>query len=115
MPVSDFDPIDLEDFLGGIVSLPKELSRLCVNCVTQGNYDLPLAIAAFVSELYSAFQMLNLRNDALRKRYDAIKYELQKIEEVVYDIRVRGLAGKTSSSTAAAPSAADAGSAMMQP
>jgi hypothetical protein len=95
--------IDVEDYLIGVTALPKELSRLCVNCVTRGNYELPQTISNFVSDLYSAFQILNLRNDALRKKYDAIKYDLTSIEQVMYDISVRRLAaGAAASSSAAA-------------
>ena len=35
--------------------------------------------------------MLNLKNDNLRKRFDSIKYDLKKVEEVVYDLSIRGL------------------------
>ena len=35
--------------------------------------------------------MLNLKNDALRKKFDSIKYDLKKVEEVVYDLSIRGL------------------------
>ena len=33
----------------------------------------------------------NLKNDILRRRYDALKYDLKKVEEVVYDLRIRGM------------------------
>lgn len=39
----------------------------------------------------AGFRLLNLKNDHLRKRFDALKYDLKKIEEVVYDISIRGL------------------------
>jgi hypothetical protein len=51
-----------------------------MNCVRFGNYKLPPVINAFVSDLYSGFRLLNLRNDALRRRFDSIKYDVQKIE-----------------------------------
>jgi hypothetical protein len=35
--------------------------------------------------------MLNLKNDTLRKKFDSIKYDLKKVEEVVYDLSIRGL------------------------
>lgn len=49
------------------------------------------------------FAQLNLRNDALRRKFDGIKYDLQKIEEVLYDMTVRGLGkdGGTAATTAA--------------
>ena len=39
----------------------------------------------------SGFRLLNLKNDSLRKRFDALKYDLKKVEEVVYDLTIRGL------------------------
>jgi hypothetical protein len=46
-----------------------------------GNYSRPLAISRFVKELSTAFSILNLKNDNLRKRFDSIKYDVKKIEE----------------------------------
>lgn len=58
-------------------------SRLAINSVTLGNFQRPLAISRFVKELSNAFQILNLKNDNLRKRFDSIKYDVKKIEEGV--------------------------------
>ena len=74
-------------------------SRLAVNSVTTGDYDRPVRIGAFVSELDSGFRLLNLKNDSLRKRFDGLKYDVKKIEEVVYDIRIRGLSSTKTDST----------------
>ena len=46
-----------------------------------GNYKRPVVISQFVKELSSCFQILNLKNDNLRKRFDSIKYDVKKIEE----------------------------------
>jgi hypothetical protein len=62
-----------------------------VNSVTNGNYDRPIEIAKFVNELHAGFRLLNLKNDMLRKRFDGLKYDVKKIEEVVYDLCIRGL------------------------
>ncbi|XP_013405360.1 translin [Lingula anatina] len=83
--------IDLDDFLMGLLQLASELSRLAVNSVTAGDYGRPMRIAKFVGELDSGFRLLNLKNDSLRKRFDALKYDLKKVEEVVYDVTIRGL------------------------
>ena len=58
-------------------------------------FDEPLKISKFVSELYAGFQLLTLKNDGLRKRFDGIKYDLKKIEEVVYDVSIRKLTSKS--------------------
>jgi hypothetical protein len=64
-----------------------------------GNFEEPYKIHAFVGNVFTGFSMvcslpsltashipdypsqLNLKNDALRKRFDGLKYDLKKIEE----------------------------------
>lgn len=83
--------LDLEEFLMGLLQLSSELSRFAVNSVTFGDYTKPIRIAQFVNELNAGFRLLNLKNDNLRKRFDALKYDVKKVEEVVYDLSIRGL------------------------
>ena len=81
--------------------------------MTLGDYQVPLRISQFVKDLHAGFQVLNLKNDILRKRSDSIKYsvsvplpgqndkpitdadvaflKVKKIEEVVYDLSLRNL------------------------
>lgn len=75
----------------GLLQLVSELSRFAINSVTLGDFGRPLNISHFVADLHAGFRLLNLKNDALRKRFDALKYDVKKIEEVVYDISLRGL------------------------
>ncbi|EPQ54488.1 Translin [Gloeophyllum trabeum ATCC 11539] len=81
-----------EDYLHGLITLVNELSRLAVNAVTLGNYEEPIRISKFVKDLFAGFSMLNLKNDTLRRRFDSLKYDIKKIEEVVYDVSLRKLA-----------------------
>lgn len=83
--------LDIEDYLMGLLQLATELSRFAVNSVTQGDYERPLSISRFVADLNSGFRLLNMKNDGLRKRFDTLKYDVKKIEEIVYDISIRGL------------------------
>lgn len=86
--------IDLDDYLMGILNLTSELSRLAMNAVTAGDYSKPLKISRFIGELDSGFRLLNLKNDHLRKRFDGLKYDVKRCEEVVYDLTIRGLVKK---------------------
>uniref|UniRef100_T1JBZ9 Translin n=1 Tax=Strigamia maritima TaxID=126957 RepID=T1JBZ9_STRMM len=86
--------LELDDYLMGLLSLASELSRFTVNSVTSGDYARPLRISKFMNELNAGFRLLNLKNDGLRKRYDSLKYEIKKVEEVVYDLSIRGLKPK---------------------
>ncbi|KAJ7459855.1 Translin [Mycena latifolia] len=83
--------LPVEDYLHGLISMVNELSRYAVNAVTLGNFEEPMRISTFVKDIFSGFTMLNLKNDTLRRRFDSLKYDLKKIEEVVYDVSLRKL------------------------
>uniref|UniRef100_A0A7N0R9E4 Translin family protein n=1 Tax=Kalanchoe fedtschenkoi TaxID=63787 RepID=A0A7N0R9E4_KALFE len=84
--------LDIEEYLIGICFMSNELPRYVVNQVTTGDYDCPRKVLKFLTDLHAAFRMLNLRNDFLRKKFDGMKYDLRKVEEVYYDVKIRGLA-----------------------
>ncbi|KAI6655740.1 hypothetical protein LOD99_1882 [Oopsacas minuta] len=92
---SDKFNLTLEDYLVGVLILASELSRLTVNSVIQGDYQRPYDIFKFVSELNAGFKLLHFKNDHLRKKYDSLKYDIRRIEEVVYDLTLRGLIPET--------------------
>ncbi|MCJ1365531.1 hypothetical protein MMC16_004654 [Acarospora aff. strigata] len=83
--------LTIEEYLQSLISLIEELARLAVNAVTLGDYHRPLQISQFVKDLHAGFQILNLKNDSLRRRSDSIKYNVKKIEDVVYDLSLRNL------------------------
>ncbi len=66
-------------------------SRLAVNSVILEDYQRPFDISSFISEVTAGFRLLNLKNDGLRKKFDSLKYDVKKVEEIVYDISIRGL------------------------
>lgn len=86
--------LDLEMYLMGILQMVSELSRFAINSVTLGDYNRVLSLQSFVGNINSGFRLLNLKNDALRKRFDSLKYDVKKIEEIVYDLTIRGLIQK---------------------
>lgn len=88
---SDF-ALDIEDYLTGLCFMSNEFPRYVVNRVTAGDYDCPKKVLTFLTDLHAAFRMLNLRNDFLRKKFDGMKYDLRRVEEVYYDVKIRGLA-----------------------
>ena len=50
-----------------------------------------MAISKFIKDVHAGFQILNLKNDSLRKRSDGVKYRVKEVEDVVYDLSLRGL------------------------
>lgn len=73
---SDVFHMTIEEYLHSLISLIEELARLAVNSVTLGDHHRPLEISRFVKDLHAGFQILNLKNDMLRKRSDSIKYNV---------------------------------------
>lgn len=86
--------ISIEDYLLALCSTIEELARLAPNAVTMGDYARPVQISRFIKDIHAGFQLLNLKNDALRRRSDGIKYSVKKVEDVVYDLSLRGLLPK---------------------
>jgi predicted translin family RNA/ssDNA-binding protein len=87
--------ISIEEYLQSLITLIEELARLAVNSVTLGDYQRPLQISQFVKDIHAGFQILNLKNDSLRRRSDSIKYNVKKIEDIVYDLSLRNLVTKS--------------------
>ena len=83
--------ITIEEYLLALISVIEDLSRLAMNSVTLGDTELAVQISGFIKDLHGGFQMLNLKNDILRKRTDSVKYAVKKVEDVVYDLSLRNL------------------------
>lgn len=86
--------LTIEEYLLSLTDLTGELCRLATNAVTLGDFELPMTISAFIKDLFAGFQLLNLKNDILRKRADAVKYDVKRVEDVVYDLSLRGLVAR---------------------
>jgi hypothetical protein len=61
------------------------------NAVTQRDFKRPQLISTFVKDIHSSFQVLNLKNDSLRRKSDGLKYHVKKVEDICYDLIVRNL------------------------
>lgn len=83
--------LTIEEYLLALTDLTSELSRLATNAVTLSDFSMPVEISSFVKDLFAGFQLLNLKNDILRKRVDAVKYDVKRVEDVVYDLSLRNL------------------------
>ncbi|KAF2681446.1 Translin [Lentithecium fluviatile CBS 122367] len=88
--------LTIEEYLLALTMLVEELTRLARNAVTLGDYERPLLINQFVKDVFAGFQILNLKNDILRRKSDGLKYRVKDVEDVVYDLSLRNLLPKKS-------------------
>jgi len=79
--------VDTENYLLGICDLTGELGRKAVFLAIDKKFDEVKKIHEVVSEIYGEFLKFDFRNGELRKKSDSIKYNLKKIEELMFDIR----------------------------
>ena len=82
--------VDAENYLLGICDLTGELERRAVFSVVNDDYDEVRKIKSFVAGIYEEFLKFDLRNGELRKKADSIKWNLKRIDEILYDLKVRG-------------------------
>jgi translin len=82
--------VEAEDYLLGICDLTGELERRAVFSVVNDHFDEVRKIKDFVSGIYEEFLKFDLRNSELRKKSDSIKWNLKRIDEILYDLKVRG-------------------------
>jgi len=73
----------LEQYLLGLCDLTGELMRKAVNSAINKDTATLNKIREFVSQIYAGFLEFDLRNGELRKKSDAIKWNLQKIEDLI--------------------------------
>lgn len=82
--------VSAEDYLSGLCDLTGELGRKAIYDVIHKKFDEAERIKELVHDIYGEFLKLHLRNGELRKKSDSIKWNLKKLEEVMYDISMKG-------------------------
>ena len=82
--------VSAENYLSGLCDLTGELVRKAVYDVIHKKFDEAVRIKELVHDIYGEFLKFHLRNGELRKKSDSIKWNLKKLEEVMYDISMKG-------------------------
>lgn len=89
LPSIDSLKVDAESYLLGLADFTGELVRIAVNSIIRNKTQNLDKIRSLVSNIYGEFLKLTLRNGELRKKSDMIKYNLKRIDEVLYDLKIR--------------------------
>lgn len=87
IPIRSQLKVDTGAYLGGLADLTGELVRNAVNKAIKKKYDEVFKIKDFVAAIYGEFLQLDLRGGELRKKSDQIKWNLNKLEDMAYEIR----------------------------
>lgn len=79
--------VDAETYLLGLCDLTGELGRRAVLEAIKKDVKEVVRIKDAVEDIFGLMVQLNLRNSELRKKSDSIKWNLKKIEEIIYDLK----------------------------
>lgn len=79
-----------EEYLLGLADLTGELGRRAVLKATARDAAAVKTIKEALDTLYGEFVKFDFRNGDLRRKYDSIKYNLQKVERMLYDLTMNG-------------------------
>jgi predicted translin family RNA/ssDNA-binding protein len=88
IPSSKDLDVDEEFFLLGLMDLTGELVRKAINASIKGDYKESLLLKDVVSEIYDELMRFNFGNSELRKKFDGIKYDLKKLEDLALNLKL---------------------------
>ncbi len=79
-----------EHYLLGLADLPGELVRRAVFLASKGDKAAVEKIRDAIDNIYGEFLTLNSRGNEIRKKVDGIKYSLNKLQDLVLELKLRG-------------------------
>ncbi|RME77361.1 hypothetical protein D6774_04765 [Candidatus Woesearchaeota archaeon] len=90
IPTSKELQLEPEHYLLGLIDVTGELVRRAINQSIKGNTKDALMLKDAVSEIYDELMLFEFSNGELRKKFDSIKYDLQKLENLILDLHLTG-------------------------
>ncbi|MBI2668716.1 hypothetical protein HYX14_02645 [Candidatus Woesearchaeota archaeon] len=79
-----------EHFVLGLADLPGELNRRAVFLAGKGQVAEVSKIRDAVDMIYGELLKFDFRDNDIRRKVDAVKYELRKLEDLVLDLKLKG-------------------------
>ncbi len=90
LPTAEKLGVDADIYLPGLCDLIGELVRRAINSSIKGEYKTAVQIKDFVTEVYEELMLFDFRNIPVRKKFDSIKYGLEKLEALILDLKLKG-------------------------
>jgi len=76
-------------YLYGLCDLTGELVRKAINDAIKGRWDSALKIKEVVEEIYGELLQFDFREGEIRKKFDSIKYDLKRLDDVALSIKLK--------------------------
>ena len=82
--------VTTEHYLLGLIDLTGELGRKAVQLAGKGEFNKVVSIRDAVSEIYGALLKFDFRDSDMRRKFDSVKYDLKKLEDLVLELKLKG-------------------------
>ena len=82
--------VTADHYVLGLCDLTGELVRKAVFLAGKGKVDEVIVIKDLVDELYGELLKFDFREPGTRRKFDSIKYDLRKLEDLVLDLKLKG-------------------------
>ncbi|MBT3406095.1 hypothetical protein HN419_02905 [Candidatus Woesearchaeota archaeon] len=79
----------MENYLLGLCDLTGELVRRAINKAINEQYSESVEIRDVVAMIYENLMQFDFRNGELRRKFDSIKYDLKKLEDLVLELKLK--------------------------
>lgn len=81
--------VDVDSYLPGLCDLVGELVRKAINSAIKDDTKTALEIRDFVAQIYQELMLFDFRNTAVRRKFDSIKYGLEKLEDLALQLKLK--------------------------
>ncbi|MEM4239631.1 MAG: hypothetical protein QXM31_01125 [Candidatus Woesearchaeota archaeon] len=81
--------VGIDTYLIGLCDLVGELVRKAINSAIRGDNRTALEIRDFVSQLHQELGLFDFRNSPVRRKFDSIKYGLEKLEDLALQLKMK--------------------------
>jgi predicted translin family RNA/ssDNA-binding protein len=81
--------VTTEHYLLGLIDLTGELGRKAVQYAGNGNFKKVIGIKDIVSKIYGELLKFDFRESDMRRKFDSVKYDLKKLEDLVLDLKLK--------------------------
>jgi predicted translin family RNA/ssDNA-binding protein len=82
--------VTTEHFVLGLADLPGELVRKAVFLAGKRKISKVIEIKEKVDLIYGELLKFDFRDNDIRRKVDAVKYDLRKLEDLVLDLKLKG-------------------------
>jgi len=82
--------VESEQYILGFIDLTGELVRKAVYLAGKGKYEQVVEIRDLVDEIYGELLTFDFRDNEFRKKFDSVKYDLKKLEDLVLELKLKG-------------------------